>query len=38
MLEKWVNYNLYEAQSYFKIDLLQFLTYYSNIPVFQQVA
>gem|GEM_PF-6297758 len=35
MLEKWVNYYLYEAQSYFKIDLFRFLTQYSNIPVFQ---
>ncbi len=38
MLDKWVNYNLAEAQYYFKMDLFRFLTQYSSIPTFQQVA
>ncbi|GAH05423.1 unnamed protein product, partial [marine sediment metagenome] len=32
MLDKWVNYDLYEAQSYFKKDLFRFLTQYSSVP------
>ncbi|CAB1082410.1 hypothetical protein D1AOALGA4SA_10030 [Olavius algarvensis Delta 1 endosymbiont] len=35
MLDKWVNYILCNAQSYFKMDLFRFLTQYSSIPVFQ---
>jgi hypothetical protein len=35
MLDKWANYNLYEAKSYFKMDLFRLLTQNSSIPVFQ---